>query len=93
MRDEALDEKWRKLASRLDALSHFASPLERPALDEEVVAARTKASAVQLEEATPAAHTSEEGLAPEEVRAKNGVERSCRGPRKKRRATKERLKD
>ena len=70
VRDEALDEKWRKLASRLDALSHFASPLERPALDEEVVAARTKASAVQLEEATPAAHTSEEGLAPEEVRAK-----------------------
>ena len=54
----------------MDALSHFASPLERPALDEEVVAARTKASAVQLEEATPAAHTSEEGLAPEEVRAK-----------------------
>ena len=58
----------------LDALSHFASPLERPALDEEVVAARTKASAVQLEEATPAAHTSEEGLAPEEVRAKKSVE-------------------
>ena len=35
-----------------------------------VVAARTKASAVQLEEATPAAPASEEGLAPEEVRAK-----------------------
>jgi U3 small nucleolar RNA-associated protein MPP10 len=70
VRDEALDEKWRKLASRLDALSHFASPLERPALDEEVVAARTKASAVQLEEATPAAHTTNDGLAPEEVRAK-----------------------
>ena len=70
VRDEGLDEKWRKLASRLDALSHFASPLERPALDESIVAARTKASAILLEDATPGAVSTEDGLAPEEVRAK-----------------------